>query len=64
MPHMRILLTPDVLFYVDDDGQEHKVVKFSIVANGIRDLCIVWKGPESGAVTIAKIADVDPIHVL
>lgn len=60
----RFIMTSEALFYLDDDKQEHKVVKFSIVANGIRDLCVVWKGSKAGDVTIAKIAEVDPKHVL
>jgi hypothetical protein len=64
VPAKRFLLTQEGLFYIDDEGQEHEVVKFSIVANGMRDLCVVWKGLKAGDVTIAKIADVDPKHVL
>lgn len=57
-------LREDGLYYIDDDGQEHKAVRVGICANGIRDLCIAWIGPGAGNINIKKIADVDPKHIL
>jgi hypothetical protein len=57
-------LHADALYYVDDDGGKHKIVKFGVCANGVRDLCIYWKGPRAGNVSIGKIVDVAKEHIL
>jgi len=54
----------DAVYYIDEDGQEHKAVRLGICANGVRDLCIAWIGPGAGNVNIKKIADVDPKRIL
>jgi hypothetical protein len=54
----------DGLYYIDRRKGEHKVIRSAIVANGVRDLCIAWKGPKKGDINIMKISDADPKHIL
>lgn len=54
----------NVMYWVDKDGVKHKIVKAGIVANGVRDLCIYWKGPRAGDIGIGKMAEVAKEHIL
>jgi hypothetical protein len=57
-------MTADAMYWIDDDGLKHKIVKTGICANGVRDLCIYWKGPGTNDVTVGKIIEVAKEHVL
>ena len=53
-----------VMYWIDDDGAEHKIVRACICANGVRDLCIYWKGPKMFDVYLGKIVDVAKERIL
>jgi hypothetical protein len=52
------------MYWFDDEGGKHKIVKADILANGVRDLCIYWKGPGMNDVTVGKIVEVPKEHIL
>jgi len=52
------------LYWLDDEGVKRKIVKAGVCANGVRDLCIYWKGPRAGDVSIGKIVDVPKERIL
>jgi len=57
-------LHADAMYWIDDEGAKHKIVKAGICANGVRDLCIYWKGPGTNDVTVGKIVEVAKEHIL
>jgi hypothetical protein len=57
-------LHADAMYWIDDEGAKHKIVKAGVCANGLRDLCIYWKGPGTNDVTVGKIIEVAKEHVL
>jgi hypothetical protein len=57
-------LYADAMYWIDDEGAKHKIVKAGICANGVRDLCIYWKGPGTNDVSVGKIVEVAKEHVL
>jgi len=57
-------LYADALYWIDEEGGKHKIVKAGICANGVRDLCIYWKGPRAGDISLGKIADIEKEHIL
>jgi hypothetical protein len=57
-------LYTDAMYWIDDEGAKHKIVKAGICANGVRDLCIYWKGPNMNDVSVGKIVDVAKEHIL
>jgi hypothetical protein len=60
----RFQLSKTEMYWFDDEGKKHKIVKAGICANGTRDLCIYWKGPRAGDVSIGKIVDVEKDRIL
>jgi len=58
------LYADDVMYLVDDDGAKHKIVDATVCANGVRDLCIYWKGPNMHDITVDKIVNVPKEHIL
>ena len=43
----RFELDGDAIYWVDDEGVKHKIIRAGILANGVRDLCIYWRGPNA-----------------
>ncbi len=62
--HTHFKLYPDAMYWIDDEGAKHKIVESGICSNGVRDLCIYWKGPGTNDVTVGKIVEVAKEHVL
>ena len=60
----RFEMTADAMYWLDDDGGKHKIVKAGVCANGLRDLCIYWKGPERHRITVGKIAETPKERIL
>jgi hypothetical protein len=57
-------LYEDAMYWIDDEGAKHKIVEAGVCANGVRDLCIYWKGPNVNDVSVGKIVEVAKEHVL
>jgi len=57
-------LDAHAMYWVDDKGAKHKIVEAGICANGVRDMCIYWKGPGMNDVSVGKIVEVAKEHVL
>ena len=57
-------MTADAMYWLDDDGGKHKIVKAGVCANGLRDLCIYWKGPKMWDIEVGKTAEVQKEHIL
>ena len=52
------------MYWFDHEGVKHKIAKAGVCANGVRDLCIYWKGPGTNDVSVGKIVDVAKEHIL
>jgi hypothetical protein len=52
------------MYFVDGEGEKHKIVDGGIYANGIRDLCIYWRGPKAGDIAIGKTVDISKDRIL
>jgi len=52
------------MYWFDHEGVKHKITKAGVCANGVRDLCIYWKGPNVNDVSVGKIVEVAKEHVL
>lgn len=57
-------ITEDDMYWFDDDGGKHKIVRAGVCANGLRDLCIYWKGPKMWDISVGKTADVSKERIL
>lgn len=52
------------MYWLDTDGVRHKVVNGGIYANGVRDLCIYWRGPRAGDIGLGKTAEIAKERIL